>query len=432
MSIPLDRLYHYIENVADDTFSGTVVIYRFFPHGSKKLEDFKKLKVRGSWDHESLSPHMYCNDQEPLDFDAYNTRPASSTFAKLFPSLAIPPRYDNFAIGNNASDCKFLLHSEQKSAQLELYKNKNFIPVYYWSHALIARDWFRYAEHIELKKSVKHTFLVYNRAWSNTREYRLKFAELLVRLGLENQCLMNISPVEPELAIHYDQHQFKNDSWRPTQVIEDFFPVSTAHSHYSADFDQTDYNQTDIEVVLETLFDDSRLHLTEKILRPIALGQPFILASTCGSLEYLRSYGFKTFMHLWDERYDTIKDPQERLIVIANLMRRIANWTPEERANTLLQAQTIADYNRQHFFSKKFFNQIVDELVKNMQNGFNEYTCRTNYKPWLDRWDHLLSFPEIKQFLNQPHPANMPTTTKLEQVYATAMNHYMRSLHPKE
>ena len=76
---------------------------------------------------------------------------------------------------------------------------------------------------------------------------------------------MNINPIEPELGIHYDLHEFKNSIWRPNVVLENFFPISSAKSHYSADFDIEDYESTDIEVVLETLFDDSRIQLTEKI-----------------------------------------------------------------------------------------------------------------------------------------------------------------------
>jgi hypothetical protein len=37
MSIPLDRLYHCIEDVANNIF-GNVVIYRFYPHGLKKQQ----------------------------------------------------------------------------------------------------------------------------------------------------------------------------------------------------------------------------------------------------------------------------------------------------------------------------------------------------------------------------------------------------------
>jgi hypothetical protein len=65
--------------------------------------------------------------------------------------------------------------------------------------------------------------------------------------------------------------------------------------------------------VLETLFDDHRWHLTEKSLRPIACGKPFVLMATPGSLQYLRQYGFKTFDGLIDETYDSIQNPKQRL-----------------------------------------------------------------------------------------------------------------------
>jgi hypothetical protein len=49
--------------------------------------------------------------------------------------------------------------------------------------------------------------------------------------------------------------------------------------------------------VAETVF-DTRIHLTEKTLRPIACGHPFILAAGPGSLKYLQTYGFRTFSPL--------------------------------------------------------------------------------------------------------------------------------------
>jgi hypothetical protein len=41
MSIPLERLYHYIEDVAEEIFNDRVLIYRFSPDGSKKISRFK-------------------------------------------------------------------------------------------------------------------------------------------------------------------------------------------------------------------------------------------------------------------------------------------------------------------------------------------------------------------------------------------------------
>ena len=138
------------------------------------------------------------------------------------------------------------------------------------------------------------------------------------------------------------------------------------------------YQQCAIDVVTETLFDDNRLHLTEKILRPIACGKPFILAGTWGSLAYLREYGFQTFGDLIDESYDTVKDPVRRLQAIARVMRNIARM-PASRRQTLYQAmQTIADFNRQHFFSDDFATQLNNEYLVNMHDGLRtvKESCR--------------------------------------------------------
>ena len=73
------------------------------------------------------------------------------------------------------------------------------------------------------------------------------------------------------------------------------------------------------------------------------------MASTAGSLEYLRNYGFITFNEIWDESYDTIEDPKERLIRIADLMKQITTWLPHQRENKIAKARAIAEYNKKLF-----------------------------------------------------------------------------------
>jgi hypothetical protein len=348
--------------------------------------------------------HVYCHDQEPLQYNAMSHARSNmilDPFSVLRNSVTTLKTnlFPNIRWHGNINDLALLLHSEKRSSNLKQYQDNIFITVYYWSHAVIALDWFRFAQHISQRKQVQKTFLVYNRAWSGTREYRLKFAELLVRLGLQNTCCTSINPVEPEIGIHYELHQFDNPMWRPTTVLENYFPISTAQSHYSADFDIQDYEATDIEVVLETLFDDSRLHLTEKSLRPIACAQPFILAGTHGSLEYLRSYGFKTFGDIWDEQYDLVEDPEERLMRITDLMKQIANWTPQVRENKMSEALVIANYNKKHFFSDDFFNHVISELRDNVKSAFNIYTTENTCHIWLNRWKILSANKEILNFL---------------------------------
>ena len=298
----------------------------------------------------------------------------------------------------NIYDKCILLHSEKRSADVVKYRQNNFIPVYYWSHAIIAQDWFRFAQHMPQQKEVTKSFLIYNRAWGGTREYRLKFTEQLINLGLENHCCMSINPVEPVIGIHYTQHRFSNLNWQPKKILENFFPINNSKSHYSADFDINDYNSTDIEIVLETVFDDTRLHLTEKTLRPIACGQPFILAGTHGSLEYLHSYGFKTFDHIWDESYDQEKNPQHRLTAVVALMKQISEWSPAVRVEKLAKAQSIVAYNKQHFFSDNFFNQINNELINNLNIGLTELEETNTGNRWFNWWSHLRQYPDYLNY----------------------------------
>lgn len=383
MTIPLDRLYHYIENTCQEIWPESVIIYRFFPHGSKDFANLTYLRNNYQRIELMTKPYVFCHDQEPLNYSLYDSATNHTKSEIDFVRRVGSVKHNMRDYPIDIWDWALLIHSEKNSKELAQYEQDGFVGVYYWSHALIARDWFRFAEHIRQRKQSKKTFLIYNRAWAGTREYRLKFAEYLPKLKLDQDCIMRINPIDPTLGKHYNLHTFKNPMWRPTTVLEQFFPLCTADSHYSADFDLADYESTDIEVVLETLFDDSRLHLTEKSLRPITLGQPFILAGTPGSLEYLRSYGFKTFGHIWDEQYDLETDPDYRLVKITNLMRQIANWTPEVRQSKLAEAQAIAEYNRKHFFSVEFFNQLRQELKDNLTTAFNKLASENTSAEWL-------------------------------------------------
>lgn len=413
MTIPLDKLYQFIANVAQKIHRDDVIIYRFFPHGSKKIENLIPLE-HYSIEKLATLPHIYCNDQEPLNYNMYSNLPNLQGPAQpLFEKYNAPIHDYNLCVNRyNVYDSFMLLHSEQRSTNLELYnQDKYFTPVYYWSHAIIALDWFRYAKHDTFIKKINKTFLIYNRAWSGTREYRLKFVDLLVDYDLIDQCQTKINPIEPELNIHYRDYKFDNKQFVPKNILEHHVTgITTASSSSSADYCKEDYTATEFEIVLETLFDDDRLHLTEKILRPIAVGQPFLLAATHGSLEYLRSYGFKTFSDVVDESYDTIVDPLLRLHAIANSMKEITNWTSSERKEKILLANKIAAYNRQHFFSHNFFNQVQRELYSNLSAALDQIENTNTGRRFIDRRKDLCKYTDIKSFIIS---ADRPTLVKI-------------------
>jgi hypothetical protein len=392
MSIPLDRLYHYIHDIAESVRSDYVLIYRFTPHGSKNIEDLDTL-----FEHDGpyampparTYPQIVCYDQEPLDYEFYQSSNFTRTHHWIAEHLnggnvpyAQPPNLRVYM--DNIYDKCILLHSEQRSTNVQQYQDSHFIPVYYWAHAVIAQDWFRFAKHVDITPNkLQKQFLIYNRAWCGTREYRLKFVELLQQNQLINNCQTSFNPVDPEQGVHYTAHDFKNAEFAPVN-IQDTLPTTAASNCASADFTTEDYANTKFEVVLETLFDDDRIQLTEKILRPIACGHPFILVSTPGSLAYLRDYGFKTFDSIVDESYDTEPNPINRLNSIISAMKNISDWTPEQQLLNQSKIKEITTYNKQHFFSEQFFNLIIDELKHNLTVALTEIEETNTSKTFFD------------------------------------------------
>jgi hypothetical protein len=428
MSIPLDRLYHYIESVAQEVH-GNTVIYRFNPHGSKKLEDLDQIR-KMQWAEHTIAPSIYCYDQEPLDYAQYQVDYQLSDADFLLQHNRVRPinlRYKPF----NVYDKCILLHSELNSVEVEKYLNNEFIPVYYWSHALIALDWFRYAQHVSFNKldtNIK-PFLIYNRAWSGTREYRLKFMDLLISHNLVSKCKTSCNAIDPELQIPYTKHQFINSQWIPVNKLEKYLEPTSATSCSSADFSIDDYNNTEFEVVLETLFDDTRNHLTEKVLRPIACGQPFLILGTAGSLKYLQRYGFKTFSEVIDESYDNISNANERMQAVINVMSTIINWSNKERQINMAKIHEIANYNQRYFFSNSFLNLITNELTENLKQGLDKLEHSNTGKKYLDLRKKLAEHTECKQILTEArHNRTRQDIAYVNKIAREYYNRYLKTL----
>ena len=394
MSVPLDRLYNFLSSICECN----IIIYCFIPHGSKKLEDLLMLDNTSTdlpWATAMSTPNMIFHDQEPLAYDLYTKKELTDyvTAKNLFAQALV-----DFVAGLHLRACikmplhaydqVLLCHSEQNSPELETYERNGFVGVYYWSHAIIARDWYRFAD-IDPKLAVdfnqiSYDFLIYNRAWIGSREYRLTLAEMLVNQKLISCC--NVKFSEFDHGVHYTQHVFNNHNLAIScDDLHLSYPANNHNAGASADYDSNDYAISAIEVVLETLFDDSRNHLTEKTLRPIACGRPFILAATPGSLQYLKQYGFKTFDGLIDETYDTILDPQKRLTAIVDEMKRISCLDHNEKMLLWNKLYATAKQNQELFFSAEWHSQIVKEFKSNFDQGIKRLTATGKHWFELDR-----------------------------------------------
>ena len=124
-------------------------------------------------------------------------------------------------------------------------------------------------------------------------------------------------------------------------------------------------------IVTETVFYYDKLHLTEKIFKPIVSKQPFMLLAAPGNLAYLKSYGFKTFDSVIDETYDTIQDNDLRTKAVVDQLHWYCNLTPGEKTDIIQQLEPIIDYNFHHFYSE-FRHIITRELLDNIKTLFQE------------------------------------------------------------
>jgi hypothetical protein len=125
-------------------------------------------------------------------------------------------------------------------------------------------------------------------------------------------------------------------------------------------------------VVNETVFYDEKLHLTEKIFKPIVASRPFILVAAPGNLAYLRSYGFETFDQWIDESYDSETDADRRVDMITSEVEKICSKTPEALAQMLKEMRPVLEYNKHHFFGR-FRELIVTELVDNFDTCIRQW-----------------------------------------------------------
>jgi hypothetical protein len=143
------------------------------------------------------------------------------------------------------------------------------------------------------------------------------------------------------------------------------FPGETDHPMHSCWLSLFDESAESLAyLVTETVATGRRHHLTEKTFKPICMQMPFVLVSTAGSLQYLRSYGFKTFNGLWDESYDNISDTNTRKNHIIELLKNIE--TTDYDTETLQRLQ----HNHAHFFNREL---VIDRIKKEILEPIVEY-----------------------------------------------------------
>jgi hypothetical protein len=268
----------------------------------------------------------------------------------------------------------YIVTSERDSENVEqVCKRFGWTPLYYFFHGWAALDWYRGYDRTFLmpapdQRTITKTFIAPNRIVAGKRQHRL---EVLYHI-FKNRMLDNhiscpqVCPAE-NVSIY--------DAIQPLQSrypdIESVFaqtplPMQFAgetdhpmHSCWLSLFDQS--AESLLYLVTETVAAGRRHHITEKSFKPIALGMPFMIAGTKGSLEYLRSYGFKTFEGIWDESYDQAEDA-DRIALMMSTLRSLDELTPAGKQDLFDMAKPIIEHNWNHFYNGGFEKILWAEL----------------------------------------------------------------------
>jgi len=125
-----------------------------------------------------------------------------------------------------------------------------------------------------------------------------------------------------------------------------------------------------VHLVTETVFNYPNIFLSEKTFKPFINKRPFLLASSPGCLKNLQDLGFKTFNDYWDESYDAITDPVDRIIAIVDILEALCQLPFSHLLNMLDNMQPILEHNYNHYKFQLKANELkkFEELCqKNLE-----------------------------------------------------------------
>jgi len=266
--------------------------------------------------------------------------------------------------------------------------------LYYFFHGFAALDWYRGYHALNYNKTIDknptHDFVSFNRLITDDRSYRIYFVSLLKEHGLLNQGLVSfgvaddvnlswqdeVSNPDSKLSNNAKSHITRYLPGTDKLVIDNSYIQGSASADILRTINRVDYNNSPKfdsywNIVTETVFYYNKLHLTEKIFKPIVNKQPFMLLASPGNLAYLKSYGFKTFDSIIDESYDNISNNDLRTEAVVKQLSWYCGLTNKEKEEIIQTATPIVEYNFQHFYGE-FKHIITRELLDNTKNLFKE------------------------------------------------------------
>lgn len=162
----------------------------------------------------------------------------------------------------------------------------------------------------------------------------------------------------------------------PWQYDVDLRPRSNGLDYVLAKTDEeiAAYKETYINCVAERSmrYLNYELDISEKIFKPIAFLQPFFVFGQPGTLEYMKSLGFKTFSRWWDESYDCMTFESIRFKMLTTLYKKLTLASKHELAEIMHEAWPVLEHNYYTYCNYIESGKSNQNLLKTIKESFDK------------------------------------------------------------
>jgi hypothetical protein len=260
-------------------------------------------------------------------------------------------------------------HSTEKEGFLKYHDN--YYDWYYFYHGFAALDWFGNIPYRRPITQYSKVFISFNNLYTEKRSYRLSLVAKLLESGLKDRGFISMN--QSDIASKIKNEIFSSNSSISREnkklIFNTMLPDPPKLTIDTDNHDGSLSANDDLEVlsrglwhiVTETIFYDQKLHLTEKIFKPIVAQRPFILVGAPGNLAYLKTYGFKSFEQWIDESYDQEQDHDRRLDMIVGEIKKLCSLPEHELARIYQEMRPILQHNFNWFYGGGFRKLITAE-----------------------------------------------------------------------
>jgi hypothetical protein len=110
--------------------------------------------------------------------------------------------------------------------------------------------------------------------------------------------------------------------------------------------------------------EDSPIRITEKTIKTLAIGRPFVLFGNQGSLDYIKQLGFKTMEEVIDEDYDNIYSKHERFAKALAALETLIKIKRDKKDDKLISSLSL----------------VCEHNIRHMAEGFSDICRRSLFE----------------------------------------------------